>query len=174
MVKCNRIAISAGPPHLKSCPFRFSHLLGRHLVDGEPRRLSFAIISVAMAWCLVALPLSNVYGSSKTMRGPMVKQDRQTIADELETSPLRIVLLEAVSIFQKYISPVDGDRCGFVPSCSTFARRAMERQGVVLGVALTADRLLRCTIFKRPGPDYLLLPNGKLFDPVENNLLSEP
>lgn len=174
MVKGNLIAVSAGTPHLRSCPCTFPQWLGRRSVTGESRRVFLVIISVAIAWCLVVVFFSDAYCSPKTMRGPAAKRHRQAVADEIETSPLRIVLLGAVSVFQKYISPVDGDRCGFVPSCSAFARMAVERHGSVLGITLTADRLMRCTVFTRPGADYVLLPNGKLFDPVENNLLSDP
>jgi hypothetical protein len=38
---------------------------------------------------------------------------------------------------------------------------------------MTADRLTRCNIWKEPGPDYFLLPNGRLYDPISNNLLVE-
>jgi putative component of membrane protein insertase Oxa1/YidC/SpoIIIJ protein YidD len=117
---------------------------------------------------------SAVLASPEKMRGPDVKRFRTVEGRDPETSVMRIFFLGAVSGFQKYISPTDGDRCGFSPSCSAFGRDAVDRQGPFLGVLVTADRLMRCTLFKRPGPDYLLLPNGRLFDPVENNLLFTP
>jgi putative membrane protein insertion efficiency factor len=130
--------------------------------------------SMALASCLVLLAFAVAFGSPDKMKGPHVKRHLPVADYELETSSPRIVLLGALTIFQRYISPIDGDRCGFVPTCSAYARRAVGRQGAFLGVIMTADRLMRCTVFKRPGPDYLLLPSGKLFDPVDNNLLSNP
>jgi putative membrane protein insertion efficiency factor len=127
---------------------------------------------VVLACCLVLGTFSVAYGSTDKMKSPHVKRSLNTSGYELETSAPRIVLLGSLRFFQRYISPVDGDRCGFFPSCSAFARQALARRGVAVGVMLTADRLMRCTVFKRPGPDYMLLPSGKLFDPIDNNLLS--
>jgi putative component of membrane protein insertase Oxa1/YidC/SpoIIIJ protein YidD len=50
---------------------------------------------------------------------------------------------------------------------------SIEEYGPVTGVMMTADRLMRCNIWKRPGPDYLLLPDGRLLDPPWRNLLGE-
>jgi len=127
---------------------------------------------VVLAWCLVLGTFSVAFGSPDKMKSPYVKRNLNTSGYELETSAPRIILLGSLRFFQRYISPVDGDRCGFFPSCSAFAREALGRRRVATGVMMTADRLMRCTVFKRPGPDYMLLPSGKLFDPVDNNLLS--
>jgi len=107
------------------------------------------------------------------MRAPDASQVRQEDGPEPETSLPRIVLLGAVTAYRKFISPTYGDRCGFYPSCSAFGRDAVSSNGVFTGVALTADRLMRCNPFKRPGPFYLPLHDGRLYDPVENNLLSK-
>jgi putative component of membrane protein insertase Oxa1/YidC/SpoIIIJ protein YidD len=76
----------------------------------------------------------------------------------------------ALTLFQKYISKADGDRCPMHPSCSHYAGQAFKRHGAVKGWILTCDRLLRC------GHDEVRLSpkvrvNGKLraFDPVEAN-----
>ena len=140
-------------------------------MDWLPKK---SVASAALVLCLVLPTHSAVFGSPEKMKGPDAKRQRPAQARDIETSAPRIVLLGAVTGFQRYISPTDGDRCGFVPSCSAFARQAVGRRGAVLGVLATADRLMRCTVFKAPGPDYLLLPDGMLFDPVENNLLSTP
>jgi putative membrane protein insertion efficiency factor len=86
---------------------------------------------------------------------------------------MRILFLGAIDLYRKYVSPISGPRCGFYPSCSAFGRRAVSEYGVLRGVMMTGDRLTRCNIFKHPGPDYLLLPNGRLFDPVSANTLTE-
>lgn len=107
------------------------------------------------------------------MRAPDSSQMRQKESPDPETSLPGIVLLGAVTAYRKFISPTYGDRCGFYPSCSAFGRDAVSSNGVFTGVALTADRLMRCNPFKRPGSFYLLLHDGRLYDPVENNLLSK-
>jgi putative component of membrane protein insertase Oxa1/YidC/SpoIIIJ protein YidD len=90
-----------------------------------------------------------------------------------ETSSVRLVFLGAIGMFQKWISPIEGPRCGFTPSCSTFGHQAIREQGPVRGVTMTADRLMRDTILTVPGPGYTVLPNGSIYDPVSRNLLRE-
>jgi putative membrane protein insertion efficiency factor len=108
------------------------------------------------------------------MNGPPEAKPRSPAGNPLETSVVRIALMGAIDFYKKRISPIGASRCGFHPSCSAFALQAVREKGVFLGVMMTGDRLTRCNIFKGPGPDYLLLPDGRLFDPVSGNLLSEP
>jgi putative component of membrane protein insertase Oxa1/YidC/SpoIIIJ protein YidD len=48
-----------------------------------------------------------------------------------------------VSLFQRYISPVDGARCQLYPTCSQYARLSLKKHGGVLGFIMSADRLMR-------------------------------
>jgi hypothetical protein len=105
------------------------------------------------------------------MRGPKEKTVHSVVSQKIETSCLTIAFFGAIQLYQKRISPVRGIECGFRPSCSHYARISIEEQGPVVGLMMTADRLTRCHIWKEPGPDYFLLPNGKLFDPPSRNLL---
>jgi hypothetical protein len=107
------------------------------------------------------------------MNGPPEANLPSPTTNTLETSAVRIVLIGAIKFYQKRISPISEPRCGFHPSCSAYGLQAVREQGPLQGVIMTGDRLTRCNIFKRPGPDYVLLPTGLLFDPVFRNLLSE-
>ncbi len=137
-------------------------------MDAPIRRALTIFAALSAATLIFALP---ALPSPERMRAPDSKPGGEAMPLEPETSVTRLFFLGAVGVFQRYISPTDGDRCGFSPSCSAFGRAAVDRNGPLLGVIITADRLMRCTMFKRPGPDYLLLPDGRLFDPLENNLL---
>lgn len=107
------------------------------------------------------------------MRGPGTMTHRHAAGiPGLETSAVRLVMLGAIDVYRKGISPLQGERCGFHPTCSSFGRQAVSKYGALQGVLMTADRLTRCNLFKEPGPDYLLLPGGRLFDPVSANTLS--
>jgi hypothetical protein len=79
-----------------------------------------------------------------------------------------------VRFFQKQISPIDGPRCNFSPTCSQFGYEAVHDHGATLGVVMIADRLMRCSYWTEAGPDYARLSNGALYDPVANNLLKKP
>ncbi len=50
-----------------------------------------------------------------------------------------------INLYQKYISPINGDRCPMHPSCSSFAAQALREKGEMgEGLVMVFDRLLRC------------------------------
>jgi len=113
--------------------------------------------------------------SAPAMNGPPATVvHRHHDRAEPDPSPFSLLLMGAITLYRSFISPTQGPRCGFFPSCSTFGLQAVREYGPVRGVMMTTDRLTRCNVLKGPGPDYYLLPNGKLFDPVSRNLLAEP
>jgi hypothetical protein len=57
---------------------------------------------------------------------------------------MRTLLIALIRVYQWLISPWLGNHCRFYPSCSEYAREAIERHGVVRGVWLAIRRLLRC------------------------------
>ncbi len=131
------------------------------------------ILSMVLAAFCFANPVTPAFGSDFTMKGPGEELPVVEKGDGLETSSVRVALLGLIGFYQHVISPVDGtDRCGFRPSCSRYGYQAIRDRGPVMGIMMTGDRLIRCNIFRRPG--YSRLPNGKLYDPLSDNLLSEP
>ena len=48
-----------------------------------------------------------------------------------------------IQFFQVYISPIDGPRSSFYPTSSQYARDAISHYGVLKGIAMGCDRLLR-------------------------------
>jgi len=130
------------------------------------------IVSTMLAAFCIAGPVAPSSGSDVTMKGPREEVRDLDRKDDPETSSIRVAMLGLIGFYQHFISPAGGvDRCGFRPSCSLYGHQAIREQGPVVGVMMTADRLTRCNMFERPG--YRRLPNGKLYDPVSNNLLFE-
>ncbi len=90
-----------------------------------------------------------------------------------ETNPVKIVFGTGIVLYQKLISPSQGDVCNFSPSCSNFAKEAIAKYGILWGSLMAGDRLLRCN----PGAVnyydtyYSGLKEGKIFDPIENNYI---
>ena len=128
---------------------------------------------VLIAICLLS-PAANSFGSDFTMKGPREELRVPDKAYEPETSSVGVAMHGLIHFYQDFISSAGGpDRCGFRPSCSRYGYQAIQEQGPLVGIMMIGDRQTRCNIFKEPGPDYPLLPNGKLYDPVSNNLLFE-
>lgn len=57
---------------------------------------------------------------------------------------MRGFILALIRIYQKLFSPLFFGCCRFVPSCSEYARQAVERHGSAKGSLLALWRLLRC------------------------------
>ena len=49
-----------------------------------------------------------------------------------------------ISIYQRLISPLVGPCCRFHPTCSEYAKEALESHGLMMGVWLTLKRLSKC------------------------------
>jgi putative membrane protein insertion efficiency factor len=79
----------------------------------------------------------------------------------LETSNFKLRTLNAgtllgVSLIRGYqllLGPFVGGACRFHPSCSEYAREAVEEHGLLRGVWLAIRRVSRCHPFARPGID---------------------
>ena len=66
---------------------------------------------------------------------------------------MKKVLLFLINFYQHYISPLYPPRCRFFPSCSSYAKEALEVHGTAKGVFLSIKRILRCHPFCRGGYD---------------------
>jgi putative membrane protein insertion efficiency factor len=77
----------------------------------------------------------------------------------------RSAALVWIRIYQLGISSQDLPSCVFEPSCSRFAFSAIQRFGVVKGIGLAADRLLRCNPFAYR---YYRFNGVKFIDPVSD------
>ena len=63
------------------------------------------------------------------------------------------VLVVAIRTYQLVLSPLLGPACRFEPSCSAYARDAIERHGAIRGGRLALVRLGRCHPWGRFGYD---------------------
>ncbi|HXG28038.1 MAG TPA: membrane protein insertion efficiency factor YidD [Nevskiales bacterium] len=68
---------------------------------------------------------------------------------------MRALILFAIRLYQRALSPLLGPRCRYYPSCSQYAYEAVLRFGVLRGSGLALRRLARC---------HPLAPGG--YDPV--------
>ena len=63
------------------------------------------------------------------------------------------MIVKGIRAYQRYISPMKGVKCPYVPSCSEYAVQAVEKYGSVKGSAMAAWRILRCNPFSHGGYD---------------------
>lgn len=77
------------------------------------------------------------------------------------------LLLAALRLYKRWLSPLLGQRCRFTPSCSEYAMGAIERFGAARGSWLTARRLARCQPLHPGGYDPV--PGGPVDDAVSGD-----
>lgn len=68
------------------------------------------------------------------------------------------LLVGLIRFYQWFISPLLGPHCRYYPSCSEYARHALQQHGIRRGLRLATWRILRCNPFSYGG-----------VDPVPNN-----
>ena len=66
---------------------------------------------------------------------------------------MRTLLLGIIGFYQKAVTPITPATCRFQPTCSEYARQAIERHGGARGGLLAVRRLLRCHPFGGQGYD---------------------
>jgi len=64
-----------------------------------------------------------------------------------------IVLIVLLQFYRRWISPLLGPHCRFVPSCSVYAAEAVESHGAVRGSWLAVRRVCRCHPYHTGGFD---------------------
>ena len=62
-------------------------------------------------------------------------------------------MLGALRAYKRHVSPLLPPACRYMPSCSEYATEAVERHGVLKGLALAVKRVLSCNPFSRGGYD---------------------
>ena len=66
---------------------------------------------------------------------------------------MKRLLLAALRVYQYLLRQMLGANCRFYPSCSDYAREAIDRHGALRGTWLAARRLSRCHPWHPGGHD---------------------
>lgn len=80
-----------------------------------------------------------------TLFMPM-KNEVKSIKSPLKTSKNELDLMFNVLFngYKSYLSSQDINSCTFYPSCSEYGLQAIQKKGLIMGMAKTFDRLSRC------------------------------
>lgn len=81
---------------------------------------------------------------------------------------MKKVLIGIILFYQRQISPALPPTCRYRPTCSSYAKEAIETYGAVKGSYLAIKRILRCHPFAKGGFDPVPLPKK---DCAPNNSL---
>ncbi len=72
-----------------------------------------------------------------------------------------------INLYRDHISPIDGDRCPSLPSCSSYSFQAIEKHGLFLGWMMTVGRLIHEGREEtKVSPVVFYEGKWKIFDPV--------
>ena len=74
------------------------------------------------------------------------------------------ILIFIIKTYQYLISPLLGNKCRFLPSCSEYFIEALKTQGLTKGIKLGLKRILKCHPFKKLGGSH-----GIDFVPITKN-----
>lgn len=59
-------------------------------------------------------------------------------------NPAQRILIALIRLYQLVLSPFIGNQCRFTPTCSHYAREAVERHGALKGGWMALRRIGRC------------------------------
>lgn len=109
---------------------------------------------------LIVLILLSVMLS---VRGEITPPD--TSRTEPSSNLIKALVRNLFTVYEKGITVTETHNCPMTPNCSRFSKIAIEREGLIKGLLLTSDRLIRDNKFAHHY--YPKDERGKLIDPVE-------
>ena len=83
---------------------------------------------------------------------------------------MKKILIYIIKIYQYLISPLLGNRCRFLPTCSEYFIEAIKTQGLTKGFGLGVKRIFKCHPFKKLGGSQGLdfVPTSKTKKEINN------
>ena len=72
---------------------------------------------------------------------------------------LTLILIKLIKAYKFLISPLLGNTCRYLPTCSEYSIEALKSHGLIKGIFISTKRILSCHPIK-------FLGGGEGFDPV--------
>ena len=84
----------------------------------------------------------------------MTVKMKQLMSIKLFISNLfKLLVINFIKIYQRFVSPFFPSSCKFSPSCSKYGIEAINKYGVLKGSVLTVKRILKCNPWSKGGYD---------------------
>ncbi len=137
----------------------------------QSKLLFLTIVCLTLAFLLPTFSYADSATDLTFIRktNPIIQEEHKEVIhfNPTEPSELKLFATGMIRLYQKYISSQDGSVCNFCPSCSRFGMGCIQEYGVLRGIFLAADRLLRCNGLKS-FHYYKDLITGKYKDPISD------
>ena len=72
---------------------------------------------------------------------------------------LTLILIKLIKAYKFLVSPLLGNSCRYLPTCSDYSIEALKTYGLIKGIFMSTKRILTCHPIK-------FLGGGEGFDPV--------
>ena len=76
---------------------------------------------------------------------------------------LTLILIKLIKSYKFLISPLLGNSCRYLPTCSEYSMEALKTHGLFKGIFISTKRILSCHPIK-------ILGGGEGFDPVKKKM----
>lgn len=131
------------------------------------------VLLIASLLILAVLIPDNVYGQTSDEINALkiypgdVKSNHFIDSSRVNHSEYDLIFGLVFRLYKHHISSQDAGNCAFHPSCSEYALLAIQKQGIIIGIINSIDRISRCN--KRSFEYYLhKTDDGLIIDPVRN------
>jgi putative membrane protein insertion efficiency factor len=78
-------------------------------------------------------------------------------------NPLTFILIKLIKIYKFFVSPLLGQSCRYLPTCSEYSIDSLKNFGLIKGLLISFKRILSCHPIK-------FLGGGEGFDPINKKL----
>ena len=73
------------------------------------------------------------------------------------------IIIKIIKFYQYLISPLLGNNCRYLPTCSEYSIEALKNYGLIKGIFMSIKRILSCHPIK-------FLGGGEGYDPVNKKM----
>jgi uncharacterized protein len=135
--------------------------------------MKLTILSLSFLLIIFSLPPITTYcyceefipWDDRSSNYNMLKGQIEYPITDISEAPFLILL----KIYQQYISPIYGGHCVMYPSCSQYSVEAIKRNGTLIGIIMTAARLMHEADEQKISHIRFIDDRYKFLDPVEGS-----